>query len=203
MTNEMKTAIEDHKWLDPECGMGGCQSLVWKSRYESAVEGRQDFRKAYRDAREDNKVATGVLRTALQFLEGTDPLLTSGGVRNMDLRLGIRATLASTNLDDAAVGEGEPTPGPITLVSDPHEDGAPYFRLISPDGYYSAETGKGFDISGTMSEADAHRFAASPQMFDALKQALLYIETDEIAHGRQFGDGNVVRAAIAKAEGRS
>lgn len=40
-----------NKWLDPECGESGCQSLVWKHRYESAVKGRQDFRQAYREAR--------------------------------------------------------------------------------------------------------------------------------------------------------
>lgn len=41
---------EDHKWFDPECGVNGCQSLIWKGRYESAVRGRQDFRQAYRAA---------------------------------------------------------------------------------------------------------------------------------------------------------
>lgn len=30
-------AILDHKWLDPECGIQGCQSLVLKARYEAAV----------------------------------------------------------------------------------------------------------------------------------------------------------------------
>jgi len=32
----------------------------------------------------------------------------------------------------------------------------------------------------------------------ALEQARLYIERDEAAHGRQFGDGNAVRAALAR-----
>lgn len=39
------------KWFDPECGQNGCQSLVWKARYESAVRGRSDFRQALSDAR--------------------------------------------------------------------------------------------------------------------------------------------------------
>lgn len=43
--------IFDHKWLDPECVETGCQSLVWKSRYEAAVKGRQEFRQALRDER--------------------------------------------------------------------------------------------------------------------------------------------------------
>lgn len=44
-------AVEDHKWLDPECGVKGCQSLAWKGRYESAVKGRAEFRQAYREER--------------------------------------------------------------------------------------------------------------------------------------------------------
>ena len=44
-------ALSDRKWLDPECGVEGCQSLVWKARYEAAVNGRRDFRQAYREAR--------------------------------------------------------------------------------------------------------------------------------------------------------
>jgi hypothetical protein len=43
--------ILDHKWLDPECIEKGCQSLVWKGLYESAVKGRSEFRQAYRDVR--------------------------------------------------------------------------------------------------------------------------------------------------------
>jgi Lar family restriction alleviation protein len=43
--------ILDHKWLDSECIERGCQSLVWKGRYESAVKGRKDFREAYKEAR--------------------------------------------------------------------------------------------------------------------------------------------------------
>lgn len=43
--------VEAFKWLDPECGVKGCQSLVWKGRYESAVNGRREFRQAYRETR--------------------------------------------------------------------------------------------------------------------------------------------------------
>lgn len=41
-------ALVEHKWLDPECGANGCQSLIWKGRYESATKGRGDFRQAFR-----------------------------------------------------------------------------------------------------------------------------------------------------------
>lgn len=49
--------------------------------------------------------------------------------------------------------------------------------------------------------ANARLIAAAPTMLEALKQALLYIQRDEVAHGRPFAAGNVVRAAISKAEG--
>jgi hypothetical protein len=42
--------VMSSKWLDPECGEDGCQSLRWKNLYDQAVKGRQDFRRAYRDA---------------------------------------------------------------------------------------------------------------------------------------------------------
>jgi len=31
----------------------------------------------------------------------------------------------------------------------------------------------------------------------ALEQALRYVERDEVAHGRQFGTGNAIRAALS------
>jgi hypothetical protein len=43
--------VLSHKWLDHECNEHGCQSLVWKKRYESAVQGRRDFRQALVDCR--------------------------------------------------------------------------------------------------------------------------------------------------------
>lgn len=43
--------LTDHKWLDPECGVNGCQSLVWEARYKAAVNGRREFRAAYRAVR--------------------------------------------------------------------------------------------------------------------------------------------------------
>jgi hypothetical protein len=39
------------------------------------------------------------------------------------------------------------------------------------------------------------------ELSEALQQALLYVERDEVAHGRTFGIGKVIRAALAKAEG--
>lgn len=50
--------------------------------------------------------------------------------------------------------------------------------------------------------SNARLIAAAPDMLDALEQALLHIEVDESTHGRPFAAGNVIRAAIARAEGR-
>lgn len=51
----MHTAPADHKWFDPECGASGCQSLVWKGLYESAVDDRlNDHRRAGTDPTQHN-----------------------------------------------------------------------------------------------------------------------------------------------------
>lgn len=42
--------VMSSKWLDPECGEDGCQSRKWKQLYEQAVQGRRDFRQAYKAA---------------------------------------------------------------------------------------------------------------------------------------------------------
>lgn len=34
------------------------------------------------------------------------------------------------------------------------------------------------------------------RMREALEQAKMYVEADELAHGRQFGTGNAIRAAL-------
>ena len=51
--------------------------------------------------------------------------------------------------------------------------------------------------------SNARLIAAAPELLEALDQARQYIEDDETAHGRKFGTGNAVRAAIAKARGES
>ena len=52
-------------------------------------------------------------------------------------------------------------------------------------------------------EANALLVSAAPELLAALEQALLWIEVDEMTHGRKFGAGNVAREAIAKATGQS
>lgn len=41
---------------------------------------------------------------------------------------------------------------------------------------------------------------SAPALVEALEDALLYIERDETAHGRPFGTGNTIRAALALAK---
>jgi hypothetical protein len=49
--------------------------------------------------------------------------------------------------------------------------------------------------------ANARLIAAAPDLLEACEQALMWVEDDETTHGRKFGTGNVLRAAIAKATG--
>lgn len=46
-------------------------------------------------------------------------------------------------------------------------------------------------------------FAHARHLLEACHYALEWIERDETTHGRLFDTGNVLRAAIAKAEGRA
>lgn len=47
----------------------------------------------------------------------------------------------------------------------------------------------------------ARLIAAAPDLLEAAYSALNMIEQDECAHGRTYGAGNLLRAAIAKATG--
>ena len=38
--------------------------------------------------------------------------------------------------------------------------------------------------------------AQNQRLKEALEQALLYVESDEVSHGRQFGTGNAIRQAL-------
>ena len=55
--------------LTPRCGVHGCQSLVWRSRYEAAINGRRDFRKAFQDTRAAIAVRDEALRQAADRLD--------------------------------------------------------------------------------------------------------------------------------------
>lgn len=67
------------KWLDPECIQDGCQSLIWKARYEAAVQGRAHFRNAFREARAALK-ASGEPGDGVHVLHG--PPTIHAGRRN-------------------------------------------------------------------------------------------------------------------------
>lgn len=47
---------------------------------------------------------------------------------------------------------------------------------------------------------EQHSQPVNQTLFDAAEQALLWIESDEATHGRQYGTGNALRAAIAAEE---
>lgn len=89
------------------------------------------------------------------------------------------------------MSESKHTPGPWSYTK--CRCGHPYCTQFE----ISTQRSAGFE------EADARLIAAAPDMYEALQQCLQHIEVDETTHGRQFAAGNVARAALAKAEGRS
>jgi len=52
-------------------------------------------------------------------------------------------------------------------------------------------------------DATAHLIAAAPEMYKALKSCLRFIENTECEIGEELMSGDLARAALAKAEGRS
>ena len=89
------------------------------------------------------------------------------------------------------------TPGPWRVVNKP--------RLSSLEVYAGdtavCELWRRADRAAE--HATAQLIAAAPDLLEACWQALTHIESDECTHGRPFAAGNVLRAAVAKAEGRA
>jgi hypothetical protein len=55
-----------------------------------------------------------------------------------------------------------------------------------------------YELAGRAADTIATLRAEVERMRRALEQAKLYVERDEVAHGRQFGTGNAIRAALAQ-----
>ena len=100
------------------------------------------------------------------------------------------------------------TPGPWTIVES--SDGRPYIRANGrtiAKTYRSAivaarsrpDYGSGIEVLPGVE--NARMIAAAPDMYEALKRCLLYIENDEEDRGRKSDEGNEARAALAKAAG--
>lgn len=90
------------------------------------------------------------------------------------------------------------TPGEWT--GEVFEDGA--FVIQGPDGAVLCQRNS-WPTRAAESRSNGSLMMAAPKMLEALKQALTHIEVDETTHGRNFAAGNVVRAAIRKAQGRA
>ena len=89
------------------------------------------------------------------------------------------------------------TPGPWSVEEVKDLDGTVLFHVIyAPDGKHLSSTW------GNPHLGNARLIAAAPDLLEALQQALLLIETDEMTHGRKFVAGNVAREAIARATGQ-
>lgn len=97
------------------------------------------------------------------------------------------------------------TPGPWTIEhgESPGQGEWHYWMINGPHKTItsiSAAAQRG-PIDMGWNQGNAFLISAAPDMHEALMQCLAYIERDEAAHGRQFGEGNVARAALAKASG--
>lgn len=90
------------------------------------------------------------------------------------------------------------TPGPWTHYDDTSPAGKTGRHEIAAHGKTVARiyATRGAEIADA---ANAALIASAPALYEALEQCLRYIERDEVAHGRQFGDGNVARAALSLA----
>jgi|JI10StandDraft_1071094.scaffolds.fasta_scaffold488824_3 hypothetical protein len=93
---------------------------------------------------------------------------------------------------------GTHTPGPwVVCPGTQFEDMEP--RVLANGGRHAVASVK---LTGNIQkEANARLIAAAPELLEACQQALMQAEMDETTHGRKFGWGNVLRAAIAKATG--
>ena len=90
-------------------------------------------------------------------------------------------------------------PGPWFFVVNPSRKRRVHFASVhgGPDEFTVAEVCNHIAVRDE-AEANARLIAAAPEMLDALKHVAGYA----MAGGKSFGDLPIVKAAIAKAEGR-
>ncbi len=95
---------------------------------------------------------------------------------------------------DDVMGDGEID---ICLKDPPQEMGNPVMvaTVMPPDAK------PGYPMTIDEAEKLARLFAAAPELLEACKQALRWIESDETTHNRLYGTGNALRAAIEAATG--
>ena len=103
-----------------------------------------------------------------------------------------RSTQKDTSSSAVTSSPGH-TPGPWNCVSDPYEDGTPYFRFTAGDPYVDGDR-MGFSFTAIMREQDASLIVAATDLLDAC----LYI----VAAGENGDEITAIekaKAAIAKA----
>jgi hypothetical protein len=102
------------------------------------------------------------------------------------------------------------TPAPWTTISNPYEDGKPYYYISAGRGFH----GEGFSFSGIIPDADARLIAAAPDLLAALEGMIaLWSEHDAARLSGLIDCGGLneehrlatlnARAAIAKAKGET
>jgi hypothetical protein len=105
------------------------------------------------------------------------------------------------------------TQGPWRLDQDENKEVDAHYHCIQAGCGYYDEKGeqRGFSITGFMSVADARLMTASPEMLDALEQALEFVaDHEDVSDGdtgpvpnRAMSLATELRAIIAKAGGRA
>lgn len=100
------------------------------------------------------------------------------------------------------------TPGPWTWTEDRCWGG--YSGIVGPNNqevFYPNTANNGDDgaawFEDLPSEADRALIAAAPDLLEALKRTLNFIENNESEFGITLESGDIARAAIAKATGAS
>ena len=97
------------------------------------------------------------------------------------------------------------TPGPwkAMRITNPGRAAAAYYIYgVTAKGKYGRCVAHVKNSTIQPLAANARLIAAAPELLEACWQALTHIEFEECTHGRPFAAGNVLRKAIAKAEGK-
>lgn len=98
------------------------------------------------------------------------------------------------------------TPGPWVSTYDEFDDEMHISTQDRVDSHTIAIASVGVGYCGPIEseqQANASLIAAAPDLLVALQRCLNFIEGTEAEFGEEFECGNLARAAIAKAEGRS
>lgn len=110
-------------------------------------------------------------------------------------------------MDNQATVTHTPGPWELPVIEGLTDLGDNYRHLTAGKGYYESETGRGFTLSGFMSDSDANLIVAAPDLLEAAQNLMFEMALVCGIGGESISKDNpkvvAMRAAIAKAEGRA